>query len=669
MPFVYRNVKVELFPGTPSPIVHLSENDVGDTIVFELIYKGQPVNIPSGSIVKFKGTKKNGLGFTVNSSNISGNVISFIVSEDMTSCSGVVEAEISITLSNNKHGTCNIVLIVEKNPHSDGTQDGSYPQIVSEMMALVNQIEGDAATASSAANIAVAAKNSAMEIQQDVHQYTASAIDDWLDNHPEATTTVQDGAITEAKLANALKLKTINQYVTPEMFGAVGDGVTDDTTAIENLFNNDGIIIFDPTKEYRVSEPITVSSNTIVCNASLIFDSQAVTTACFMIDRANNVYLYNVRLKSTNDKAGEVLPDFPNWNNCNSSNLTGFYIRESDNVTIDSCTLDCIARLTVIKNFIDGYSNNIIYRNIICKGLTYTGASLQWVKKAVFSNVEMSWIELAYPKVHALYFSKNCNEIFVENVNVNSSVYMSNILQFGNFSDVYDTEDDIKITVINCNISGGTPLTFKHRNAKIKFINCVFTHSKFITQSGLSNGDYIINIYKAGVMFDVSFEQCEFIVDSDIQDGTYLMRHVVTDSQSEKIKFSSCVFTNIKAISYEFVDNLEVTFESCSVDFKYRFITALSNEKYENVYINVYDCILDGTAGDGILSTQYDTGLNITFKNTIAKTIYYGAVVRNAYVTNICKFLGCYFYGGSGSTFSNNTNFIALSSYFNDVSI
>ena len=664
MPFVHENVKVELFPGTPSPIVYLSENDVGDTVVFELVYKGQLVNIPSGSVVKFKGTKKDGLGFTVDSSNVSGNVVSFVVSEDMTSCSGVVEAEISITLSNNKHGTCNVVLIVEKNPHSDGTQDGSYPQIVSEMGQLVEQIIGDAETASNAANTAVAAKNSALEIQQDVHQYTASAINNWLDDHPEATTTVQDGSLTYKKLVTGTM-----GFVTPEMFGAVGDGVTDDTTAIENLFNNDGIIIFDQTKEYRVSGPITVSSNTIVCNASLIFDSQTVTTACFMIDRANNVYLYNVRLKSTNDKAGEVLPDFPNWNNCNSSNLTGFYIRESDNVTIDSCTLDCIARLTIIKNFIDGYSNNIIYRNIICKGLTYTGASLQWVKKAVFSNVEMSWIELAYPKVHALYFSKNCNEIFVENVNVNSSVYMSNILQFGNFSDVYDTEDDIKITVINCNISGGTPLTFKHRNAKIKFINCVFTHSKFMAQSGLSNGDYIINIYKAGVMFDVSFEQCEFIVDSDIQDGIYLMGHIVTDSQSEKIKFSSCTLTNIKTISTMFVDNLELTFKSCSVDFKNRFITALRNEKYENVYINVYDCILDGTAGDGILSTSYDTGLNITFKNTIAKTVYYGEVVRNAHATNICKFLGCYFYGGSGSIFSNNTNFIALSSYFNDVSI
>lgn len=258
MPFVHENVKVELFPGTPPSIVYLSENDVGDTIVFELAYKGQPVNIPSGSIVKFKGTKKDGLGFTVNSSNVSGNVVSFVVSQDMTSCSGVVEAEISITLSNNKHGTCNVVLIVEKNPHSDGTQDGSYPQIISEMRALVNQIEGDAETASDAADTAVAAKNSAQEIQQDVHQYTASVIDDWLDNHPEATTTVQDSSLTYKKLING----TLG-FVTPEMFGAVGDGTIDDSAALQAAINSGAKRVIGKGK-YLLSSRVSINNLTNV---------------------------------------------------------------------------------------------------------------------------------------------------------------------------------------------------------------------------------------------------------------------------------------------------------------------------------------------------------------------------------------------------------------------
>lgn len=52
-------------------------------------------------------------------------------------------------------------------------------------------------------------------------------INNWLDEHPEATTTVQDRSLTINKMA----IGTLG-YVTPEMFGAVGDGVTDDSDAL-----------------------------------------------------------------------------------------------------------------------------------------------------------------------------------------------------------------------------------------------------------------------------------------------------------------------------------------------------------------------------------------------------------------------------------------------------
>lgn len=55
----------------------------------------------------------------------------------------------------------------------------------------------------------------------------------WLTEHPEATTTVQDGAITEKKINSEFLLYIKNNFVTPEMFGAVGDGVTDDTDPIQ----------------------------------------------------------------------------------------------------------------------------------------------------------------------------------------------------------------------------------------------------------------------------------------------------------------------------------------------------------------------------------------------------------------------------------------------------
>lgn len=78
-------------------------------------------------------------------------------------------------------------------------------------------------------------------------EQTAEAVSDWLDDHPEATTTVQDYSLTYKKLVNG----TLG-FVTPEMFGAVGDGVTDDTNAVEEALQS-GKPVYAMGKTYRVS--------------------------------------------------------------------------------------------------------------------------------------------------------------------------------------------------------------------------------------------------------------------------------------------------------------------------------------------------------------------------------------------------------------------------------
>lgn len=86
-------------------------------------------------------------------------------------------------------------------------------------------------------------------------EQTTEAVNAWLDAHPEATTTVVDGSLTEAKLSNELKRKINKEYVTPEMFGAVGDGVADDTDAIQAAFDSGtDVVWFSPGKTYLVSK-------------------------------------------------------------------------------------------------------------------------------------------------------------------------------------------------------------------------------------------------------------------------------------------------------------------------------------------------------------------------------------------------------------------------------
>lgn len=53
------------------------------------------------------------------------------------------------------------------------------------------------------------------------------------------------------------------QYVTPQQFGAVGDGAADDTAAVQAAINS-GKPVFFPVGRYRVTRPLTCNQNTLV---------------------------------------------------------------------------------------------------------------------------------------------------------------------------------------------------------------------------------------------------------------------------------------------------------------------------------------------------------------------------------------------------------------------
>ena len=150
---------------------------------------------------------------------------------------------------------------------------------------VYNAVAVDTDTTLSISGKAADAKKTGDEIEQikeELSEYegvfTANvdeSVQNWLDEHPEATTTVQDGSITQTKINSDFLALIKNGAVTPQMYGAKGDGVADDTQAIQDAIDdNPKSTVYFPAGSYKISTPIkTWPDNAKYVN--LVFDMSA----------------------------------------------------------------------------------------------------------------------------------------------------------------------------------------------------------------------------------------------------------------------------------------------------------------------------------------------------------------------------------------------------------
>ena len=166
---------------------------------------------------------------------------------------------------------------------------------------------------------------------------TQEYINEWLNEHPEAVTTVQDGSITESKLASSLRPMLISEYVTPEMYGAIGDGETDDSTAIQNALDSEKVVLFDD-KTYAIGQSITLpksvrlSENTVikainemdsVFSASNkgdtfrfiggVIDCNSLAGTGITLTSCNGAYIQNAKVLNATEASVKITGGHHNW--------------------------------------------------------------------------------------------------------------------------------------------------------------------------------------------------------------------------------------------------------------------------------------------------------------------------------------------------------------------
>ena len=141
---------------------------------------------------------------------------------------------------------------------------------------------------------------------------TQEAVDNWLTEHPEATTTVQDHSLTIDKMV----IGTLG-YVTPEMFNAVGDGETNDWAAFNAMFSfanaNKIMVCLTPDKEYVVNgEPITIKTSFCGNGSAILTDNNSPSID---LDRRIFIVASDSIFNSTKTENCFIVRTYPNHAN------------------------------------------------------------------------------------------------------------------------------------------------------------------------------------------------------------------------------------------------------------------------------------------------------------------------------------------------------------------
>lgn len=179
-------------------------------------------------------------------------------------------------------------------------------------------------------------------------EQTESAVTNWLNAHPEATTTVQDDSLTYKKF-----VKGTLGYVTPEMFGAVGDGVSDDTNAI-NISLRSGFSVHFCNKTYLISDTIKIPSNTKL----RLFNSEVKSTReipIFSIASNSNSVFIDGGFLNGNNVSNVGIEINKNCSNISINNVTIYNIKSETSfaygiaIPCFSCN-DVVVKNCIINN-------------------------------------------------------------------------------------------------------------------------------------------------------------------------------------------------------------------------------------------------------------------------------------------------------------------------------
>lgn len=153
-------------------------------------------------------------------------------------------------------------------------------------------------------------------------------------------------------MSKALKNKVkLNDIVSVKDFGAVGDGVTDDTAAIQAAVTAGKVVLF-PSGSYLQTSPITLQDGQILhMGGATIKPSTALTTAAWVATSATGIRIYGGTFEGAGTAFSTGNENLMVLTSCSDVQMYGTKFTKSRNegLRLSGCT-DCVLQGVVAVN-------------------------------------------------------------------------------------------------------------------------------------------------------------------------------------------------------------------------------------------------------------------------------------------------------------------------------
>lgn len=219
-------------------IINVSQyDDLGRTLVFNLFSSSGKWTAPTSAAVTFEGGKPDGKFFAYSCAYSNGTV-TVIIQQQMTAVAGKVRCKIKVTSGDKVVESAPIIMVVDAAAVPDGSDmsksdindavanatqkivdqvkdniPSDYTQLSTDVSSLkINKVDKPLTTDDGRIPRAKSGGVEWVELGQPTDEQTNSAVKNWLNEHPEATTTVQDESLTEKKFTFDLQKKKASYY-------------------------------------------------------------------------------------------------------------------------------------------------------------------------------------------------------------------------------------------------------------------------------------------------------------------------------------------------------------------------------------------------------------------------------------------------------------------------